>query len=107
MEIIRKIREFLGREKGVIHIPEAKVIHTDPKILAKMDAESIRKSEEARQAQCGSEVYAKDIIVGLDCGTVDKSMCVEVKSESQIQQQKLEQVKEIADYLNLKFNLHD
>ena len=106
MAIIRKIGEFL-REKGVIHIPEAKVIHTDPKILAKMDAESIRKSEEARQAQCGSEVYAKDIIVGLDCGTVDKSMCVEVKSESQIQQQKLEQVKEIADYLNLKFNLHD
>ena len=107
MAIIRKIREFLGREKGVIHIPEAKVIHTDPKILAEMDAESIRKSEEARQAQCGSEVYAKDIIVGLDCGTVDKSMCVEVKSESQIQQQKLEQVKKIADSLNLKFNLHD
>lgn len=106
MVIIRKIREFL-RKKGVIHIPESKVIHTDPKILAKMDAESIRKSEEARQAQCGSEVYAKDIIVGLDCGTVDKSMCVEVKSESQIQQQKLEQVKEIADYLNLNFNFHD
>ena len=107
MAIIRKIRELLGRKKGIIHIPEAKVINTDPKILAEMDAESIRKSEEARQAQCGSEVYAKDIIVGLDCGTVDKSMCVEVKSESQIQQQKLEQVKEIADYLNLKFNLHD
>ena len=107
MAIIRKIRKFLGGEKGVIHKPEAKVIHTDPKILAKMDAESIRKSEEARQAQCGSEVYAKDIIVGLDCGTVDKSMCVEVKSEFQIQQQKLEQVKEIADYLNLKFNFHD
>ena len=107
MAIIRKIRELLGRKKGIIHIPEAKVINTDPKILAEMDAESIRKSEEARQAQCGSEVYAKDIIVGLDCGTVDKSMCVEVKSESQIQQQKLEQVKEIADYLNLKFAFHD
>ena len=107
MAIIRKTREFLGGQKSVICITNAKVIHTNPKILAEMDAESIRKSEEARQAQCGSEVYAKDIIVGLDCGTVDKSMCVEVKSESQIQQQKLEQVKKIADSLNLKFNLHD
>ena len=107
MAIIRKIREFLGGQKSVICIPNTKVIHTDPKNLAEMDAESIRKSEDAKQAQCGSEVYAKDIIVGLDCGTVDKSMCVEAKSESQIQQQKLEQVKIIADSLNLNFNLHD
>ena len=107
MAIIRKIREFLVRQKSVINIPEAKVIHTDPKILAEMDAESIRKSKEARQAQCGSEVYAKDIIVGSDCGTVDNSMCKEVKSEAEIQQQKLEQVKEIADYLNLKFAFPD
>ena len=75
--------------------------------LAEMDVESIRKSEEARQAQCGSEVYAKDIIVGSDCGTVDNSMCIEVKSDTEIQQKKLEQVKKIADSLNLKFNLHD
>ena len=34
-------------------------------------------------------------------------MSVEVKSESQIQQQKLEKVKKIADYLNLKFAFHD
>ena len=107
MAIIRKIREFLGGQKSVIHIPKAKVIHTDPKILAEMDAESIRKSEEARQAQCGSEVYAKDIIVGSDCGTVGKSMCVQENNESQIQQQKLDQVKKIADYLNLKFAFHD
>ena len=45
MAIIRKIREFLGGKKSVIHIPEAKVIHTDSKILVDMDAESIRKSE--------------------------------------------------------------
>ena len=32
MAIIRKIREFLGRQKSVINIPEAKVIHTDSKI---------------------------------------------------------------------------
>ena len=107
MAIIRKIREFLGGKKSVIHIPEAKVIHTDSKILVDMDAESIRKSEEARHAQCGSEGYAKDIIVGSDCGTVGKSMCVQENNESQIQQQKLEQVKEIADYLNLKFAFHD
>ena len=98
MAIIEKIREFLGRENGVIHIPGAKVIHTDPKVLAE---------SKARQAQCGSEVYAKDIIVGLDCGTVDISMCEDDKSESQIQQQEFEQIKKIADSLNLKFSLHD
>ncbi len=107
MAIIRKIRELLGIEKSAIHIPETKVIHTDSKKLTKMDSESIRKSEEARQAQCDSDVHAKDIIADLDCGTLDKSMCEEVKSESQIQQQKLEQVKKIADSLNLKYNLHN
>ena len=84
MAIIEKIREFLGRENGVIHILGAKVIHTDPIVLAE---------SKARHAQCGSEVYAKDIIVGLDCGKVDISMCEDDKSESQIQQQEFEQIK--------------
>ena len=71
MVIISILRDFFGSEKSVIHIAEAKEIHTDSKILSGKDAIFIRKSD------------------------------------TEIQQQEFEQVKEIADSLNLKFNLYD
>ena len=71
MAIISILRDFFGSEKSVIHIAEAKGIHTDSNVLSGKDAIFIRKSD------------------------------------TEIQQQEFEQVKEIADSLNLKFNLYD
>ena len=83
MIIIRKIKGFLGGIKSAKH------------------------TQEASQEQKGSEVNSKDIIEGLDCETTDKSIGVQDESESQVKQQKMEQIKEIADLLNIKFAFYD
>ena len=49
---------------ATIPIKNAKVIPTDPRVLAQMDSESIKKSAEQQRDEVGVMGYAREMIAG-------------------------------------------
>lgn len=49
---------------ATIPIKNAKVITTDPRVLAQMDSESIQKSAEQQRNEVGIMEYAREMIAG-------------------------------------------
>jgi hypothetical protein len=56
--------EIHKRGCSTIPIKNARVIKTDPKILAQMDSESIQKSAEQQKNEVGVMVHAREMIAG-------------------------------------------
>lgn len=56
--------EIHKRGCSTIPIKNARVIKTDPKILAEMDSESIQKSAEQQRNEVGIMEYAREMIAG-------------------------------------------
>lgn len=56
--------EIHKRGCSTIPIKNARVIKTDPKILAQMDSESIQKSAEQQRNEVGIMEYAREMIAG-------------------------------------------
>ena len=54
--------EIHKRGCSTIPIKNARVIKTDPKILAQMDSESIQKSAEQQKNEVGVMVHAREMI---------------------------------------------
>ena len=60
----RKRRNKVLSEGATTSIEDATHVQTDPEIIRKMDAESIRKSAEQQENEVGVMGYAREMIAG-------------------------------------------